>query len=386
MQLPPFELERYFARYEFSARYLLSSSDCEPLTLRALLGMADNQHRQLWDELTLGYTESQGHPLLRDAITGLYRNLDIEDTLVVTPEEGILLGMQALLKPGDHVVCTFPGYQSLYEIPRAIGCRVSLWEPSESDGWQFHLDHLEPLLQPDTRLVVVNFPHNPTGALPSVETFEALIDLLRQRGIFLFCDEMYRGLEIEPGATLPAACESYERAITLGGLSKTYGLPGLRIGWLATRDRNLITRTAQLKDYTTICASAPSEILAIMALDNQEAIVAGQRERLHANLKVLETFMTTHEDCFHWQRPKGGSICFPGLRRAEGAQAFCRALVEKAGIMLLPSAPFQYGDQHVRIGFGRQNLPEVLHRFSDYLSMVDKSPIGDISNTQERNA
>jgi aspartate/methionine/tyrosine aminotransferase len=372
VQLPPFELERYFARYEFSTRYLLSSSDCEPLAVKTLLGMANDQHLLLWDELTLGYTESSGHPLLRETIAGLYENLDAQDTLVVTPEEGIFLAMQALLKPGDHVVCTFPGYQSLYEIPRAIGCRISLWEPSESDGWQFHLDHLETLLQPDTRLVVVNFPHNPTGALPSVATFDTLIDLLRQRGIFLFCDEMYRGLEIEPGATLPAACECYEKAISLGGLSKAYGLPGLRIGWLAAQDRNLIVRAAQLKDYTTICASAPSEILAIMALDNREEIVAGQRQRLDANLKVLETFMTAHEDCFHWQRPKGGSICFPGLRHVEGAQAFCRTLVEKAGIMLLPSPPFQYGDQHVRIGFGRQNLPEVLQRFEAYLSTIDR--------------
>lgn len=372
MQLPPFELERYFARYEFSARYLLSSSDCEPLALQTLLGMADDEHRRMWNELRLGYTESQGHPLLREAIAGLYKSLGVEDTLVVTPEEGILLAMQALLKPGDHVVCTFPGYQSLYEIPRAIGCRVSLWEPGASDGWRFQLDRLETLLQPDTRLVVVNFPHNPTGALPSVETFDALVGLVRQRGISLFCDEMYRGLEIEPGATLPAACDRYERAITLGGLSKTYGLPGLRIGWLATRDRDLITRTAQLKDYTTICASAPSEILAIMALDNREAIVDGQRKRLHANLKVLETFMAAHDDRFDWQRPKGGSICFPGLRSAEGAQAFCRTLVEKAGIMLLPSTPFQYGDQHVRIGFGRQNLPEVLQRFDAFLSTVDR--------------
>jgi aspartate/methionine/tyrosine aminotransferase len=372
MQLPPFELERYFARYEFSARYLLSSSDCEPLALKTLLGMADDRHLLLWEELTLGYTESSGHPLLREAIAALYESLDAEDILVAAPEEAILLAMQALLKPGDHVVCTFPGYQSLYEIPRAIGCRVSLWEPGESDGWQFHLDRLETLLQPDTRLVVVNFPHNPTGALPSVETFEALIGLLRQRGIFLFCDEMYRGLEIEPGATLPAACDRYERAVTLGGLSKSYGLPGLRIGWLATRDRDLITRTAQLKDYTTICAGAPSEILAIIALDNQKAIVAGQHERLHANLQMLAAFMAAHDDCFHWQRPRGGSICFPGLRRPEGAQVFCRKLVEKAGIMLLPSAPFQYGDQHVRIGFGRQNLPEVLQRFDAYLSTIGR--------------
>lgn len=372
MQIPPFELERYFARYEFSARYLLSSSDCEALTLAALLGMADDQNRRLWDELKLGYTESPGHPRLRKTIAGLYQGLDVEDTLVVTPEEGIFLSMHALLKPGDHVVCTFPGYQSLYEIPRALGCRVSQWEPDEANGWQFDPDRLVALLQPNTRLVVVNFPHNPTGALPPAEVFEALIDLLRQRGIYLFSDEMYRGLEIAPAATLPAACERYERAVSLAGLSKVYGLPGLRIGWLATRDRDLITRTAQLKDYTTICASAPSEILAIIALDNRDAIVAVQRERLRANLEELETFMADHAERFHWQRPQGGSICFPGLRRPEGAKAFCRTLVEKTGIMLLPATPFQYGDRHVRIGFGRSNFPEVLHRFGDYLCMADR--------------
>jgi len=372
VQIPPFELERYFARYEFSARYLLSSSDCESLALKDLLRMANDQARRQWDELKLGYTESLGHPRLREAIAGLYDGLGVEDTLVAVPEEGIFLLMHALLKPGDHVVCTFPGYQSLYEIPRAIGCRVSQWEPDEANGWQFDLDRLAALLRDDTRLVVVNFPHNPTGALPPPEAFEALIALLRQRGIYLFCDEMYRGLEIEPDTILPAACERYERAVTLTGLSKAYGLPGLRIGWLASRDRKLIRRAAQLKDYTTICASAPSEILAIMALDNRQAIVASQLERLLANLERLETFMADHAESFYWQRPQGGSICFPGLRRPEGAEAFCRKLVEEKGIMLLPATPFQYGDRHVRIGFGRSNFPEVLHRFGDYLRMADR--------------
>lgn len=367
MQLPPFELERYFARHEFSSRYLLSSSDCEALTLADLLAMADDGSRRLWETLKLGYTESAGHPRLCALIAGQYEGLGPEDVLVAAPEEGIFLALQALLTPGDHVVCTFPGYQSLYAIPRALGCRVALWEPEETDAWRFDPERLAGLLRPDTRLVVVNFPHNPTGALLSPEAMADLIDLLRPRGIPLFSDEMYRHLEFEPGRTLPAACASYEKAVSLGGLSKAYGLPGLRIGWLASRNRDVLARAAQLKDYTTICASAPSEILAIMALGRREAIVGGQRERLLANLDALETFMAAHEDVFGWRRPAAGSICFPALRRPEGASAFCRALVETAGIMLLPSAPFQYGDRHVRIGFGRDNLPEVLDRLAAYL-------------------
>jgi len=368
MQLPPFELERYFARHEFSARYLLSSSDCEALSLGDLLAMADEDSRILWETLKLGYTASPGHPRLRSLIAEQYRSLTPEDILVAAPEEGVFLSMQALLKPGDHVVCTFPGYQSLYEIPRAMGCRVALWQPAETDRWQFDLDRLEELLQPDTRLVVVNFPHNPTGAKPSQEMFTSLIDLLRERGIALFSDEMYRNLEIAPGRPLPAACAQYEGAVSLGGLSKSYGLPGLRIGWLASRNREFLVRAAHLKDYTTICASAPSEILAIMALGCRKTILARQHERLLANLDVLETFMRDHEEVFGWRRPAGGSICFPSLRRPEGAAAFCSTLVEKAGIMLLPSTPFQFGDRHVRIGFGRNNLPEVLERFAAYLS------------------
>jgi aspartate/methionine/tyrosine aminotransferase len=367
LQLPPFELERYFARHEFSARYLLSSSDCEALSLEELLAMTDEDSRRLWDTLKLGYTESAGHPRLRAAIAATYNGLSPEDILVVTPEEGIFLSLQTLLKPGDHVVCTFPGYQSLYEIPRAIGCRVALWEPTEGDDWQFDLDRLEKLLQPDTRLVVVNFPHNPTGGLLSLETFTDLVVLLRQRGIPLFSDEMYRHLEIDPGRTLPAACETDAQGVSLCGLSKSYGLPGLRIGWLASRNRNFLAHASRLKDYTTICASAPSEILAIMALNHRDTILARQRERLIANLDVLETFMTAHIDTFDWRKPAGGSICFPALHRPEGAAAFCRTLVEKTGIMLLPATPFHYGDRHVRMGFGRDNLPEVLERLAKYL-------------------
>jgi len=333
--------------------------------------MADDDTRALWNGLTLGYTESPGHPLLREAIAGLYDGLSVEDTLVITPEEGIFLGLQALLKPGDQVVATFPGYQSLYEIPRALGCRVDFWKPAEEQEWQFRLEDLEALLNPDTRAVVVNFPHNPTGALLTSDAFEALVDMLGSKGICLFSDEMYRHLEIEPGRTLPAACETYERAVSLSGLSKAYGLPGLRIGWLASRDRDFLARAARLKDYTTICSSAPSEILAIIALANRKTIIARQRERLRINRAHVEAFMGAHPSTFRWMNPAGGSIAFPGFLRPEGAEAFCRRLVEKTGIMLLPAVPFQYGDRHVRIGFGRENLPAVLQRLGDYLATLE---------------
>ncbi len=368
MKIQPFELERYFAKHEFSAKYLLSSSDCESLSLLELLQEAPKDHIELWIDLKLGYTESQGHPTLRQAIAETYVDISSDEILIVVPEEGIFLLMQAMLDPGDHIVCTFPGYQSLYEIARSIGCSISFWEPREEEGWRYDIDHLHKMIKSNTRLVVVNFPHNPTGYVPTNTDYARIIELLSERGIYFLSDEMYRFLEIKEGSTLPAGCEQYDRAISLSGLSKSYGLPGLRIGWVATNDKELLARMMALKDYTTICASAPSEVLAVFALANKDSIIARHLRRIRRNLELLDDFFDEFADCFQWNRPQGGSIGFARLLLRKGATDFCNDLAADTGIMLAPSSVFQYGDNHVRIGFGRENLPEVINCFKTYLN------------------
>jgi aspartate/methionine/tyrosine aminotransferase len=367
VNIPSFALERYFDQYEFTARYLLSCSDCEPMALADLLGMADADSRRLWDQLKLAYTHTSGHPLLRERIAEIYPELDPQNILVLAPEEGIFLFMETILAPGDHVVCIFPGYQSLYALARAKGCEVSTWRLEEGQGWQLNLNQLDELMRPDTKLVVVNFPHNPTGFLPTNAQFQILIDRVRASGAYLFSDEMYRFLEFDAAARLPAACERYEKAVSLGGLSKSFGLPGLRLGWLATRDRDLLAGVKKLKDYTTICNSAPGELLGLMAVGARKEIVDAQRARLGRNMTALEAFMQTHGERFSWHRPAAGSVCFPRMHRTGDTQVFCETLVEKAGIMLVPSAMFDYGHHHVRIGFGREDFPEVLARFGHFL-------------------
>jgi len=367
MNIEPFALERYFAKHEFSAEYLLSSSDCESLKLSELLAMADAEAAQLWNELRLGYTESPGHPLLREAIADTYREMTAEDVLVVVPEEGIFLLMHSLLQRGDHVICTFPGYQSLYEVATSIGCEVSRWEPDEEQGWYFDVEELARKIRADTRLVVVNFPHNPTGYVPRLSDFQAVIRVVRERGIYLLSDEMYRFLAIDEGVVLPAACEMYERAVSLSGMSKVYGLPGLRIGWLASRDTELLKRVGELKDYTTICSAAPSEILAIIGLRSRSSIIRQQRQRTHRNLRVLEAFFGDRQNAFKWNRPIGGSVCFVRMLLVDDTSSFCEELIAATGIMLVPSTRFQFGRRHVRIGFGREDLPQVVERFARYV-------------------
>ncbi|MGA8240817.1 MAG: aminotransferase class I/II-fold pyridoxal phosphate-dependent enzyme [Desulfobacterales bacterium] len=373
MKLEPFFLERYFAKHEFSAKYLLASSDCEAFYMEELLESADAQSLRLWESLKLGYTDSSGHPVLRESIADMYKSVSADDILVLTPEEGIFLAMQALLRPGDHVICTFPGYQSLYELARSMGCDVSLWKPDEDRGWHFSLRQLQNLIRDDTKMVVVNFPHNPTGYLPSHDGYMSLVDIVRRSGAYLFSDEMYRLLEFDREATLPAGCEVYRKAISLSGLSKSFGLPGLRIGWVATRDHNILEQMRLLKDYTTICSSAPSEILGIMAVRDRENIIARQMTRIRKNISILGDFFSKYSNSMCCNPPLAGSICFPRMSLTDDTSVFCETLIKETGIMLVPSNVFQYGNHHVRIGFGREDFPEIIERFSTFVDSCQRN-------------
>jgi len=365
--MKPFKLERYFAKYEFSAPYLLSCSDCEALSLEELLAMADENALQMWHALKLGYTESCGHPALREEITGLYRTIQPDDVLTIIPEEGIFIAMNNILEQGDHVVTTFPGYQSLYEIARSLGCEVSRWTPRDQNGWTFDIRDFNALVKKNTKLIVINFPHNPTGAVLPEAAFNAVMNVARQQNMVIFSDEMYRLLEYDPGIRLTPACDLYENAVSLSGLSKSFALAGLRTGWLATKNTDLLRKCMFYKDYTTICSSAPSEILAIMALRAKEEILTRNLDLINRNLKILDTFFARHEDLFRWPKPEAGPIGFPELTTGMDATAFCQDLADKKGVMLLPSDVYEYGNRHFRIGFARRNMPEALSKLEEYL-------------------
>lgn len=359
--LQPFKLERYFAEYEFKVRYLLSPSDCESLAMGELLALAGPASRARWDELRLGYTEAQGHPELRQEIARLYPNLSAEQILLVTPEEGIFIFMHAYLRPGDEVIVISPAYQSLLEIARSLGCRVREWRVQpEAGGWRLDLDWLEQALSDQTRLLVVNFPHNPTGYLPAQDEWQAILNLARRHGVTVFSDEMYRGLEYQPGDRLPSAADSYEQAITLSGLSKTYALPGLRVGWLALQDRVLLEKLWGIKDYTTICASAPAEILGLIALENGPALIERSLGIVRQNLRTAESFFGGRPEQFEWLAPRAGSVAFPRWIGPGQVEAFCQAALDQAGVMIAPGSLFDYPGDHFRVGLGRLYFCEAL--------------------------
>ena len=366
MKLESFALERYFARHEFQAPYLLCCSDCESMELRDLLALEPGAADQ-FDSLWLGYTESLGDPELRQMVSALYERIKIGQLLVhAGAEEAIFNFMHVTLSPGDHVIVHAPYYQSLGEVARSIGADVSAWQGKPERAWQLDLEILERTLTARTRVVVVNFPHNPTGFLPTTEFIRELSALSDQHGFIVFSDEVYRGLEQDPSDRLPAFADINDRAVSLGVMSKAYGLAGLRIGWIATRNDRLFCKLAAFKDYTTICNSAPSEFLATLALRHADVIVERNLQIIRANLDHLDLFFGHHADLFDWYRPKAGSIAFPTLLRGS-VDEFCAGLVKKAGVLLLPGSLYGNDYNAFRIGFGRRNLPESLNRFEKYL-------------------
>lgn len=368
MLLPEFKLESYFAKWEFKAKALLCASDVESYSMQEILGMADGECGKLWDGLRLGYTETKGMPLLRKEIAKMYSKAEEDNILCFAgAEEGIYCAMRALLKEGDHVIVVTPCYQSLEILPRCITGNVSTIELKPEKEWELDLSEVEEALSPKTRMIIINFPHNPTGAILKNEDLERLAALARRQGIIILSDEVYRLLELNENETAPALSDVYERGISLSVTSKAFGLGGLRIGWIASQDPELLKTIAEYKHYTSLCNSAPSEILALIALRNRGVILKSRGEILERNLARLDAFFERQNDKFGWVRPKSGPVCFVKLLSGGNPDIFCGQVLEDVGILLLPASVYQYPGPYFRIGFGRKNMPELLDRFETYV-------------------
>jgi len=365
--LPDFQLEVFFSRWEFAARHNLAASDAQTLTIGELLAYGD---REAFEALPLSYAPTWGTPELLEAVAATYDRVEPEHVLAFAgAEEAMFWALQELVGPGDHAVVTVPNYQSMESLTIGTGADVDGLVLRAEDGWALDLETLERTLRPETRLVAVNFPNNPTGALPDPATFTRLVELCEERGIRLFSDEVYRGLEAEP---LPQAADLSERALSLNVMSKAYGLPGLRIGWLACRDRDLLERLERRKHYTTICNPVPSEHLAALALRNGEAIRARNRAIVEENVPVFEAFFADRP--VEWEPPRGGCVCFPRLTTGEPTGSFCRRLVEEAGVILLPADVFaselaEVPGDRFRLGAGRRDPGPALDALAGFLDL-----------------
>ncbi len=371
-QLPDFNLEVYLGKWEFAARWHMTPSDAQTLSLQELLALAGPEDRRAWDELPLGYIETWGTPKLRAAIAATYEGVAPGEVLAFAgAEEGLYCAMHALLGAGDHAIVVTPNYQSAEQVPLSLCATEGVALRADRD-WALDVAEVAARIRPNTRLISINFPHNPTGKVIDRGTFDALVSVCRRRGIWLFSDEVYRGLELDPAARLPAAVEAYERGLSLGVMSKAYGLPGLRIGWIACKDTDLLSRMERMKHYLSICNAGPSEHLAVIALKARDAVIGRNLALLKANLDLADVFFREFPDRFEWRRPDGGCTAYPRYLGADGVEAFCRRLVEEAGVVLLPASIYRSSltptpPDRFRIGLGRNHTGAGLDMMRKFL-------------------
>jgi aspartate/methionine/tyrosine aminotransferase len=354
-------LEAYFARWQSVARHQLAASDSETMPLAELVATAKEEDCRRWEALQLGYTDPRGADWLRATIAEGYQTAAAGSIRCCSgAQEGIFTVMRALLGADDHAIVVTPSYQSAEAVPAGI-CAVTGIGLDPTRGWSLDVDALMAATRHNTKLISINFPNNPTGKILERERFEALVGFCREHGIWLFSDEVYRLIERDPALRLPAAVDAYERGISLGGLSKPYGLPGLRVGWIACRDAGALGLFDRVRSYLSICGAGPSEVLAQIALKSGERLLARNRRIAAENLQLLTRFFADRDELFDWRRPDGGVVGYPRYRHPEGVEAFCRRLLAQHGVMLLPASLYRSQltptpPDRFRIGFGRQDF------------------------------
>ncbi len=371
--LPEFRLETHFARWEFKAQYHMTASDAQSMSLSELMAMASPEDRAAFEHLWLGYTETFGAPDLLEEIAQLYANSDSSNVLCFAgASEGIFAANKILLDSDSHAIAITPNYQSHESLPLSI-CDTTGVPLEADDNWSLDIDRIAQAIKPNTRLVTINFPHNPTGAILPRERLDALIELCRKHGIYILSDEIFNGLGRSGTEHLPYITDLYERGLSLNVMSKAYGLPGLRIGWIACADTELLQRMEKVKHYLSICNSAPSERLALIALKNRERILARNCQIIDENLLKLNAFFARHSGLFEWRISDGSCMAFPRYLGADGVELFTQRLVQEAGVLLLPGSIYASSltptpTDRFRIGFGRRGIDEGLAAMDDYLS------------------
>lgn len=369
MNINTFKLEEYLGKYEFSAKYLLCCSDAESFNMSEILAMASPDEADLWNNMRLGYTETAGLPVLRQSVAdNLYPGLNDSNILMFAgAEDGIFCALHSLINADDHVIVLTPCYQSLLEIPKLKGASVTEVLLKEENDWRIDINDISNAVQDNTKAIIINFPHNPTGQVIEEEELNALIEICKMHDLWLFSDEVYRLLGSPKNPFAPPAASLYNKALSLGVMSKAFGMSGLRIGWIACQDRQILKHIEQTKYYTSICNSAPSEILSLIALTNKDKILKRNNDIVAKNLQHLDQFFAEYHHQFDWVRPQGGCIGFVKYKGSKSVDSFCENLVQKRSVLLMPASIYNYPSNHFRIGFGRNNMVNALEQLREFL-------------------
>ncbi len=363
MDMSKFLVDTYFVDNEHAAKYMMGSSDPESLQLKDTV-----RDFSKYEEMSLGYTLGSGYLPLCEKLARLYQTLTPDQIAVMNGgEETIYVTMRALLKPGDEIVVHMPSFQSLSVIAQDIGCQVSDYRPSFEHGWKFDFHLLESKITERTKLLVLNYPHNPTGACLTDSDMSAVARLCKGRDLYLVSDEVYRFLSIENGYTMNSFADLYDKAIALGSFSKTFASPALRVGWIAVKNQGIMDKLLAYRHFTSTCINLLSQLAASELLDQGKSIIQRNNAIIQRNAALLREFISSHQQFFSYVTPKGATTAYVKLLGNQCAMAFCMEILDHTGVLLVPSSVLEASDEYIRMGLGRESFPECIRLVSNYL-------------------
>src|SRR2546429_596203 len=353
-QLPPFRLERWFAEFEFvqGMRNLAASG---PFAVKTgeLLELEGTETTARYLNLDLDYIENPGSESLRQGVADLYSTLNASDVRITSgANEALLLLMWTLAAPGMNIVIEEPCYGNVPGIAESLGIEVRRLPLSQEDDWKPNFEQLDRLIDGKTRLVYLVHPHNPTGSVLSREDMQGIAEMTKRVGAILVNDEVFRliTLDDEP---LPSVVDIVEDAVSIGDMTKPWGLGGLRVGWIASRRHELLDLLSSARDYSTMCSSAPGSFLAELALRHSTQIIAPRLAAARDNRTRLTEAITRSNGTLSWRRPEAGYTAFVQMPAHISTTAFCRRLAQEQRILLLPGEIYGSAyERFVRIGFG----------------------------------
>lgn len=364
MDMRQFLVDAYFTEYESKARYMMGSSDPESLSLKD--AVSDLSH---YADEPLGYALGNGYLPLREKLSTLYERVAPDQIAMMNGgEESIYVTMRALLKAGDEIVVQMPSYQSLSVIAQEMGCSIIEYRPGFEQEWAFDLEMLKTKITARTRMLILNYPHNPTGACLTEREMRSIVELCRERQLYLIADEVYRFLRMDEHCSDASFADLYEDTVALGSFSKTFAAPGLRLGWVATRSPELMQKLLAYRHFTSTCTNLPCQWIADELMNKRDAIMQRNNAIVRRNAALLEEFMKKHADRFAYVPPKGATMAYVKLLGKQGAMAFCMEVLEHTGVLIVPSSVLENSDEYLRIGLCRESFPTCIQLVDEYLS------------------
>lgn len=368
MKLPRFGVEEWLNVHEKSALYDIAGVSIKALTLEELFELSGTDKEAFFQQVLtkkMDYGWIEGSPEFKAEVAKLYRDVSVDNILQTNGATGAtLLALYALIEPGDHVISIYPTYQQLYDIPKSLGAEVDLWQVREEKGWLPDLEDLRQLIRPNTKMICINNANNPTGALMDQAYLEKLVALAEEVGAYVFADEIYRSFD----KPVPSIVDLYDKGIAVNSLSKTYSIPGIRVGWVVANSQvsNILR---DYRDYTMICAGVFDDMVATLVLKHKEAILKRNQQIVTENLAIMDEWIA-NEPKAHWVRPAAVSTSFVKLDITQDIETFALNLLKDHGVLVVPGSRFD-DDTHIRIGYccdkvvlqkGLEKLSLALHK------------------------